>query len=67
MAYTYKYINGPCRNFCILASTTLIDLVDGHVKIVLSSFVDSGTGLLVFIDRITGEGKSISLPGDEGA
>ena len=63
----YKYLNDPCRNFCILASTALIDPMDGHEKIVLSSFVDGGTGILVFIDRITGEGEAVSLPGDEGA
>lgn len=64
---TYKYVNDPCRNFCILASTTLIDPIDKHEKIVLSSFVDGGTGILVFIDRNTGAGETVTLPGDEGA
>jgi Gluconolactonase len=63
----YKYLNDPCRNFCILASMALVDPVDGYEKFVLSSFVDGGTGILVFIDRITGEGEVVALPGDEGA
>ncbi|MEN6314315.1 MAG: hypothetical protein ABFD25_08730 [Clostridiaceae bacterium] len=64
---TYKFVNDPCRNFCILASITLIDPIDRHEKIDLSSFVEGGTGILVFIDRNTGEGETVTLPGDEGA
>ena len=63
----YRYLEEPCRNFCILASTIIVDPKDGREKIVLSSFVSGGAGRLVFIETQSGAGESIELPGDEGA
>jgi len=63
----FKYIEDPCRNFCILSSAVIIDPMDDREKIVLSSFVSGGTGRLIFIDAETEEAESMEIPGDEGA
>ncbi|WP_409342373.1 hypothetical protein [Paenibacillus sp. MBLB4367] len=57
----------PCRNFCILGTTAFIDPVDNREKLVLSNFSAGSVGNLVLIDKATGEGESIPLPGDSGA
>ncbi|WP_127579516.1 hypothetical protein [Paenibacillus koleovorans] len=57
----------PCRNFCILGKTSLIDPLDGREKFVLSNFAAHATGNIVLIDVETGVGESILLPGDSGA
>ena len=64
---SYNSHGEPCRNFCILSSLKITDPVDEKEKIVLSSFVSGGTGILIFIDPRTGKGESIALPADEGA
>lgn len=63
----YESLGEPCRNFCILSGTSLIDPVDGREKLVFCSFVSQGTGILIFIDTENGTGEEIKLPGDEGA
>ncbi len=63
----YSYLVDPCRNFCILASITIVDPKDGNEKVVLSSHVSGRTGGLVFIDPQKGEGEWVQFPGDEGA
>lgn len=63
----YRYLTDPCHNFCILAGTAITDPSDGREKLSLSNFVDGGTGNIILIDRETGEGTSVPLPGDEGA
>ncbi|PYI52850.1 hypothetical protein [Paenibacillus flagellatus] len=57
----------PCRNFCILGVTPLLDPKDGREKLVLSNFAAGSVGNLVFVDTESGEGESIPLPGDSGA
>jgi hypothetical protein len=44
----YTYLADPCRNFCILGSTTITDPKDGYEKVVLASFVSGRTGGLVW-------------------
>ena len=63
----YRHLSDPCRNFCILSGIAIVDPADGREKLVLSNFVDGGTGSILLIDRKTREGTSIPLPGDEGA
>jgi hypothetical protein len=63
----YELLGRPCRNFNILASTVIIDPLDGREKLVLSNFAAGQTGNLIFVDTATGEGESIPLPGDAGA
>lgn len=63
----YELLGRPCRNFNILASTVVIDPLDGREKLVLSNFAAGQTGSLIFVDTATGEGESILLPGDSGA
>lgn len=63
----YEHLTNPCKNFCFLASTTLIDPKDGRQKIVLSSFVSRGTGGVIFIDPKAETAEWLELPGDEGA
>jgi hypothetical protein len=63
----YEAVAEPCRNFCILGVTSLIDPKDGREKLVLSNFAAGSTGNLVFIDVESGEGESVPLPGDSGA
>ena len=67
MDMNYRLLGEPCRNFCILGRIMLHDPLDGREKLVLSSFVSGGTGVLIFIDIETGKGEEIQLPGDEGA
>ena len=62
-----EYLGQPCRNFNVLATTTIMDPRDGLEKVVLSNFVAGGTGNLILIDPATGAGESIPLPADEGA
>jgi sugar lactone lactonase YvrE len=63
----YTALEQPCRNFNILATAVVVDPADGREKFVLSNFVAGGTGNLILIDTLTGEGESIPLPGDCGA
>ncbi len=63
----YKHLGRPCRNFCIFAALFVNDPLDSRLKLVMTSFVAYGTGTVIFVDVLTGEGESIELPGDEGA
>lgn len=63
----YSEAAEPCRNFCILGVTSLLDPKDGREKLVLSNFAAGAVGNLVFIDTESGAGESVPLPGDSGA
>ncbi|MDU2242565.1 MAG: hypothetical protein E7E23_18510 [Paenibacillus sp.] len=62
-----SYAAQPCKNFNILGHTSILDPWDGREKYVLSSFALGGTGMIVFIDTLTGEGESFVLPVGNGA
>ncbi|MCL2518159.1 MAG: WD40 repeat domain-containing protein [Oscillospiraceae bacterium] len=63
-----KFLSEPCRNFCFLSSIIVNDgNAGGAEKIVFSSFVAGGKGILVFIDPKTGDNESYEFPDDEGA
>ncbi len=62
-----EYLGQPCRNFNVLATTAVVDPCDGREKVVLANFVAGGTGNLILVDPVTGNGESIPLPADEGA
>lgn len=63
----YSYQGQPCKNFNILGQTTITDPRDGREKYVLSNFALGGTGTIVLIDTLTGEGESYVLPKGNGA
>ncbi|HBN82779.1 MAG TPA: hypothetical protein DDZ89_02945 [Clostridiales bacterium] len=63
----YQELGYPCRNFCVMASETFLDPLDNRRKFAISSFVASGTGIIVIIDIESGQGERIELPKDEGA
>ncbi|MDI4645031.1 hypothetical protein [Cohnella hashimotonis] len=63
----YEFVGQPCRNFNILGQTSLIDPLDGKEKHVLSNFALGGTGTVVIIDTLTGEGEQHELPIGNGA
>ncbi|GBG11453.1 hypothetical protein PAT3040_06272 [Paenibacillus agaridevorans] len=63
----YSFVQQPCKNFNILASTDIIDPIDGKQKWVLSNFAAGGVGNLIFIDTATEEAEAVPLPGDSGA
>lgn len=63
----YTHAGQPCHNFNILATTVLIDPLDGREKLVLSNYAMGEIGNLILIDTLTGEGESISLPAGPGA
>lgn len=62
-----QLLGQPCRNFQILGIGSFTDPIDHRDKVVLSNFAAGGTGNLVIIDTVTGEGEDIKLPGDSGA
>ncbi|RAV20904.1 hypothetical protein [Paenibacillus contaminans] len=63
----YRYVAMPCRNFNILGHTSVVDPQDGKEKYVLSNFALGGTGTIILIDALTGEGESFELPVGNGA
>ena len=63
----YHDLGEPCRNYNILAVAAIKDPLDGRPKVVLSSYVAEGTGCLVFVDPVTGQGEQLELPADSGA
>ena len=63
----YEYVAKPSRNFNILGHTSITDPWDGREKYVLSNFALGGTGTVVLIDVLTGDGESFALPVGNGA
>lgn len=57
----------PCRNFNILARTSVIDPKDNREKFLLSNFADGETGNIILIDVKTGKGENFPLPVGAGA
>lgn len=62
-----QFIGTPCRNFNILATTTIVDPIDNRSKFVLSNFAARETGSIVIIDPETGKGEHFVLPKGAGA
>lgn len=62
-----EYVASPCRNFNILARTSVIDPYDNREKFVLSNYADGETGNIVLIDTQTGKGENFPLPVGAGA
>jgi hypothetical protein len=57
----------PCRNFNILARTSVIDPKDNREKFLLSNYADGETGNIILIDIKTGKGENFPLPIGAGA
>ncbi len=63
----YQLAGQPCRNFNILATTSVIDPLDGREKFILSNFAEGETGSIVMIDTLSAEGTNFMLPVGAGA
>ncbi|MDI4644997.1 hypothetical protein [Cohnella hashimotonis] len=63
----YTRVGQPCSNFNILATAVVRDPSDGRDKFVLSNYAMGGTGSIILIDPLSGEGESFGLPVGPGA
>ncbi len=65
--YQTRYLDKPCRNFCILSAEPFTDPRDGLAKFAVVSFVNFANGVLYLVDPRGNTAESYELPADNGA